>query len=268
MESLLKSFGLTEYESRAYVTLLSLGLATAEQLSKRGNIPLPRVYDTLTDLQRKGFVLISKARPKKFSPIQIDKAISNLLSNQKKEFEDKQTHLQEMMPEVKRMVSTIPKSNINESKWDIWTFDRKSNIVRILDEQKIQAKNEVLIFSGDMSWMIEISEIMRKIAKKGVKIKVLVADPRGIPQIEKNISDARKLGMQVKTGYTGLVRGHIIDSKIASINLEFSKHGLNIPGKGMPESEKEKSYEMLTFDNPILISVLKENFESWWNKLK
>jgi sugar-specific transcriptional regulator TrmB len=250
------------------VTLLSLGLATAEQLSKRGNIPLPRVYDTLTDLQRKGFVLISKARPKKFSPITIDKAIGNFLSNQKKEFEDKQMHLQEMLPEVKKMVSTIPKGNVSESKWDIWTFDRKSNIVRILDEQKIQAKNDVLIFSGDMSWMLEISEIMRKIVKKGVKVRVLVCDPKGSHQIEKNIADAKKIGMHVKTGYTGLARGHIVDGRLASINLEFSKHGLNIPGKGIPESEKEKSYEMLTFDNPVLISVLKENFESWWEKLR
>jgi len=66
IEELLRDFGLTEYEIKAFVTLLKLKVATAEQISEVGNIPLPRVYDTLSELKNKGFVLISKTRPKRF----------------------------------------------------------------------------------------------------------------------------------------------------------------------------------------------------------
>lgn len=268
IESALKSFGLTEYESRAYVTLLSLGTATADELSRRGRIPLPRVYDTLTELQRKGFVLIGKARPKKFNPIPIDKALSNFLFNQKKDFDDKLKHLKTMIPDVKKSASSIPKGKISNSKWNVWSFDRKTNIVRILDEQKLEAKKDVLIFSGDMSWIVEIPDIMSKLVKKGISVKVLVLEPNGIKQIEKNIKQAKKIGITVKTGYTGLLRGHVVDARIASVNLENTSRGLNVPGKGLPGSERDKSYEMLTFDNPALISALVENFEFWWKKLK
>jgi len=74
---LLKEMGLTEYETKSYLTLLKLGIATAEQISEAASIPLPRVYDTLVELQKKGFVLISKGRPKKFKPNPPKKALKN-----------------------------------------------------------------------------------------------------------------------------------------------------------------------------------------------
>ena len=268
IESSLKSFGLTEYEARAYVTLLSLGTATADELSKRGKIPLPRVYDTLTELQRKGFVLISKARPKKFNPIQIDKALKNYLQNQTKNFEERIKHLKGMIPEVKQTASDIPRGRIKERKWNIWTFDSKANINRISDEQKIQARKEVLFFAGDMSWIYETEKLLKSLIKKKIKIKVLAASSKGRPQVSKNISYAKKLGVEVKTGYDGPVRGQIVDDSIASISFLVSSEGLNVAGRGKPRSEKERSYEMISFDNPILIHVLKENFEFWWKSLK
>ncbi|MBR9682810.1 MAG: TrmB family transcriptional regulator [Candidatus Aenigmarchaeota archaeon] len=268
IESALKSFGLTEYESRAYVTLLGLGTATADELSRRGRIPLPRVYDTLTELQRKGFVLIGKARPKKFNPIPIEKALSNFLFNQKKDFDDKLKHLKDMIPDVKKSASGMPKGKISSSKWNVWSFDRKTNIGRILDEQKMDAKKEILIFSGDLSWLSDLSDILSKLIKKGVEIKAIVVDPKNEPQVAKNIKNAKKIGMKVKTGYDGILRCHIVDRKLASLNMISSKDGINPAGKGYPGSEKDKSYEMLSFDNFVMISALVENFEFWWNKLK
>ena len=268
IESALTSFGLTEYESRAYVTLLTLGTATADELSRRGKIPLPRVYDTLTELQRKGFVLIGKARPKKFNPIPIEKALNNYLFNQKKDFDDKIKHLKTMIPEVKQSASGIPRGKISETKWNIWTFDSKVNIGRISDEQKIQAKKEILFFAGDLSWIYDTESLLKNLVKKRIKVKILAASPKGDNQIAKNIAHAKKIGAEVKTGYDGITRGHVVDEKIASVSFLISSEGLNIRGRGKPRSEKERSYEMITFDNPILVTVMKENFDFWWNSLK
>jgi len=268
IESILKTFGMTEYESRAYLTLLSLGNSTAEQISRQGKIPLPRVYDTLVELRRKGFVLISKSRPKKFLPIEIEKALGNYISDQEKKFNLKIEQMKSIIPEVKKSASSIPRGKIEDFKFDIWSFDRKSNIDRILDEQKTQAKKEVIIFSGDMSWMMKIPDLIRKIVKKGIKVRVIAHDPKGKPQFLKNIEEARKMGVTVRTGYTGIVKGHIVDDKIASISIIRSKEGINAPGEGFPGSEKDMYYEMMTFNNPVLISALRENFELWWERLK
>ncbi len=270
-EAVLKSFGLTDYETRAYLTLLKLGLATAENISEVGNIPLPRVYDTVTELQRKGFVLISKTRPKKFKPLPVDKALKNFIDIQKN---DMQYELKKLEDGVKAAVdslnSDVEKIEVPEGKWDIWAMEKRSNITKILDDQKKIAKKEILVFSGDMSWVREptFNSIVKDLIKKGVKIRTVVSDPKGKIEVLKNIQRAKQLGIKIKIGYLGLVRGHVIDDKVAAVNIEISKEGLNVPMYGLPGSDYERKYEMVIFNNPVLISAFKENFEFWWQNLK
>ncbi len=72
-KAMLKNLGLTEYEAKAYVTLVKFGTLTAEKISEMGKIPLPRVYDTIAELHKKGFVLVGNTRPKKFKAVEIKK---------------------------------------------------------------------------------------------------------------------------------------------------------------------------------------------------
>lgn len=264
----LKSLGLTEYEAKAYITLLTLGTSTAEQISEKGNIPLPRVYDTIVELQRKGFVLISKSRPKKFQALPAEKALNHYLEVQREETEKKLDDLKIKIKESVDNIKNIEVSHIPEPKFTIWSMEKKRNITKILDEQKQMAENEILIFSGDMSWIYDIGPMLGKLTKKGIKVRTIMPDPHNENQILKNIKKAQEFGIKVRVGYNGSLRGHIVDNKIASINLEFSSRGVNIPGKGIPEGDEVKKYEMMIFDNPVLISAFRENFEFWWEKLK
>ncbi len=64
----LREVGLTEYEIRAYVTLLESGPLTANQVSKKAGLPYSKIYDVLQDLKGKGWIDVKDERPKVYYP--------------------------------------------------------------------------------------------------------------------------------------------------------------------------------------------------------
>lgn len=62
----LEFIGIKGYEAKAYLTLLKLGEETAPKLATRAGIPLPRIYDVLENLSRKGLVEVKAGRPRRY----------------------------------------------------------------------------------------------------------------------------------------------------------------------------------------------------------
>ena len=65
----LEFIGLRGYEGKAYLTLLSLGEATAPKIASKARIPLTRIYDVLDSLANKGLVEVKAGRPKVYKAI-------------------------------------------------------------------------------------------------------------------------------------------------------------------------------------------------------
>ena len=265
-EILLKGLGLTEYESRAYVTLVRLGVATAEQISDTGSIPLPRVYDTLVELQNKGFVLISKGRPKKFKPVSAEIALQNFLESKRISFEQQIDRFRKGSETITKHLSSVQRIEVPSEKWTIWSTEKRQNVISMIEEQMNKARKEVLIFSGDMSWFPERMQFMKNLIKKKTKVRVIMSKINN-DKVEDYLRKSRKLGLEVKTGYTGSLRGHVVDGVLASIATKYSKED-GEGTKGSPGSEPEQNYELIIFDSPILVNAFRENFEFWWEKLK
>ncbi|NIO44698.1 MAG: hypothetical protein GTN36_04055 [Candidatus Aenigmarchaeota archaeon] len=264
--NLLREFELTEYEIRAFLTLSKLNIATAEQLSEAGKIPLPRVYDTLTELQKKGFVLINRGRPKRFKIISPKKALNNLIESRKNEFDKKIKKLKNNIETISEILSKIEPLTIRK-KGEIWSTDRRRNVVEALNEQLISAKKQVLSFAGDISWLPETINSIKNAKKRGVEIKILAKELNDSKEFLKNINKAKKLGIEIKTGYSGTLRGYIVDKKIASLALKLSEKGTNIAEEGLPKSDINRRYELIIIENPAIAIALKENFDYWWKKL-
>ena len=54
--ALLKGIGLTDYKSRVYVALISLGKAGAKEISEITSIACSKVYDALTSLRQRALL--------------------------------------------------------------------------------------------------------------------------------------------------------------------------------------------------------------------
>jgi len=64
--SFLKSFGLTEYESRILLVLFKLNEATAKELTEHTEIAITKIYQVLKQLEGKAFITPIDNEPKIF----------------------------------------------------------------------------------------------------------------------------------------------------------------------------------------------------------
>ncbi|MEM5881369.1 MAG: helix-turn-helix domain-containing protein [Candidatus Aenigmatarchaeota archaeon] len=75
---ILRGFGLNLYERKIWLSLLSVGIASAGTLSSLSGVPRSRSYDILESLARKGLVLIQPGRPVKFIAVEPEEGLERL----------------------------------------------------------------------------------------------------------------------------------------------------------------------------------------------
>ncbi|MHA2045220.1 MAG: TrmB family transcriptional regulator, partial [Candidatus Thorarchaeota archaeon] len=70
--------GLTEYETQAYLALVSGGQMGASDISAKSKVPYSRIYDVLGRLEDKQFIIVKRGRPTKYvakSPTEVVRVI-------------------------------------------------------------------------------------------------------------------------------------------------------------------------------------------------
>ena len=65
----LLDMGLSKYEAKVYLTLISEGISTAKNLSDITGIPYGKVYEIINSLSQKGFSIILPSKPMKYQAI-------------------------------------------------------------------------------------------------------------------------------------------------------------------------------------------------------
>lgn len=68
VSSMLYRFGLTEYEARAYVALVSLGSGSANLVASIAQMPRTSAYKVMKSLEKKGYAKQKPGRPVSFAP--------------------------------------------------------------------------------------------------------------------------------------------------------------------------------------------------------
>lgn len=56
LTTVLEDAGLSPYQAEAYVTILELGSASATDVAEKSDVPDPRIYDVLRDLEKLGYI--------------------------------------------------------------------------------------------------------------------------------------------------------------------------------------------------------------------
>lgn len=97
----LRDLGLSEYEARAYRSLLETGPTTAKELSRASDVPMGRVYDVLNSLETRGVVRSQSAsRPKKYVAVESETALDRLLAEKKRDLEEQVTQYEEVVDDL------------------------------------------------------------------------------------------------------------------------------------------------------------------------
>ncbi|MBM3903577.1 MAG: TrmB family transcriptional regulator [Thaumarchaeota archaeon] len=78
----LEEFGLSQYEARAYVTLITKGTISASDVAYYAELPRTKVYPVLLKLQQKKLAIISKSKPVMCTAIAPEDAFDEIVHEQ------------------------------------------------------------------------------------------------------------------------------------------------------------------------------------------
>lgn len=166
----LRELGLTDYETRAYLSLLERGVLTASQVSESAGVPYSKVYETLAALERKGWTETDQGRPSRYYP----KAPSEALATARLQQEDKlkvweKTIATELQP-------LYEKREIRE-KPDIWILRGELSTVTKLREMLGNTKNELMIAAPILPKLLadSVMPILKRLQDTEVKMQFMVS---------------------------------------------------------------------------------------------
>lgn len=134
----LREVGLTDYEIRAYLTLLSDGPMSASQISRSADLPYSKIYDVLSRLERKGWIEVEGGRPRKYYPKPPSEALEAARLRVESAFRDSEIQvLGELQPIYERTGS--------RERPDIWIVRGEFNILAKIRETLNKSQGELML---------------------------------------------------------------------------------------------------------------------------
>jgi sugar-specific transcriptional regulator TrmB len=218
----LQKFGLTEYESKVYVTLSLLGPAKASEISKQSGVPQSKIYLTLESLTGKQFVEVSQERPKMFKAITPSFVIKNLLDAKEEEFKN----LKQKAFLITRILRPI---EVDEEMVEGVWVQKVERYIEILDrfvQMLKKAKNYVYDMTKILPYSSSYREALIECKKRGVNLHLMAM---GLDDLEK-VKWYLRNGIKVKF-FEAKVHPRIlvVDGREVAIRLDnekFSFHSI------------------------------------------
>jgi len=164
----LQQIGLTEYEAKAYLTLLKNHLNSATKLSEKSGVPRTKIYSVLESLERKGWIRIYSGIPLLFKAVDPHNVFEKIKKNYDGFLESIQTTLKEEAKEMKDKFVILKfdvglaslKEELSKAK-TVWISNATTDFLKkVSNHFREDAAIKVLLFPGE-----------RKINNKNVQWK-------------------------------------------------------------------------------------------------
>lgn len=185
----LEEFGLSNYESRAYVTLVSKGTISASELAYYSELPRTKVYPILLKLEKKKLAIISKSKPRMCTAIAPEDAFDDVVQEQI----NKVNAMNTLVTNLKKVSEDSKKSRgAVERRY----FDLNANTVlnhlRTMIEGAKSSIN-VMVDQWGLGLLAECKEQILTVVRRDLEVKIII--PSGLLGSEsiKTIPDGTKI---------------------------------------------------------------------------
>lgn len=163
----LQNFGLSEYESRAYMTLVRIGPSRAGKIAHAANVPQAKIYNTLDGLADMNMIEILVDAPKQYRAKPPEIAVRNLI------FEREQS-LQTLKKAAGEVVKHL-KATKEQVLHGVWSTESK-HWAEFFDRMADMASRAEKNFWGvtkNFTRSPKLTESIKVAHKRGVKIRVI-----------------------------------------------------------------------------------------------
>ncbi len=167
---ILQDLGLTDYEIKAYVSLLAHPSVQASEVSKDSDVPVSKIYEVLGNLERKGWVESQHSRPTRYFPKSPSTALQALRLRMEADLKANEDHLlTELMP-------LYEKKEIQERP-DIWIIRGDYNIIAKITESIDRCKKELLVvFPPALNSVVDlVIPALTSVNEAGANVRILMS---------------------------------------------------------------------------------------------
>jgi sugar-specific transcriptional regulator TrmB len=191
--------GFSEYETKAYMSLLRQGTASANDIASSADIPQSRVYDVLDSLESKGFVKVQPGRPKQFGSVKPETAIDRFCEFKRRKQTNELEEIRTLGSEFSETVDTDDVGPTSRESDICWSYPNRHYILEQLELLGEETESEILMVTSPKSFeriLNHHGSLLKRKADTGVSIRALVAADRPITApVERNavsIMDVRR----------------------------------------------------------------------------
>lgn len=177
----LQTFGLSEYESKAYTALVSTGTtSTVTELSQLCDVPRSNLYSVLERLNKKGFVETQSGRPQLFKALEPGEVLEEVEREKNSELKLAKENALGKLEKLKGEGNT---ETVPALVWGIKGYD---SVIRKMKEIINRSKKSILMNTPDADILNEeIYDELKKANERGVKIKVSIEEGEDIEKLKK-----------------------------------------------------------------------------------
>lgn len=174
----LEPFGLSEYEARVYVSLVTGGASEARKLSTMCGVPRTKVYLTLKKLIERGLVFeLPGGEPRKFASIAPAKALKTLLLRLKEKTSEGVISLVESEEVLSLLEEAYQKtqSTIVSQREEVWTVQGWSEMLRKMKQMLSRAKKSVVVVTTEKGLVLfykTFGKLLDKLVENGVNVQI------------------------------------------------------------------------------------------------
>lgn len=185
----LEEFGLSNYEARAYVTLISKGTVSASELAFYAELPRTKVYPILLKLEKKKLVTISKSKPIMCTAISPEDAFDDIVHEQI----NKVNAMNTLVSNLKKVSEESRKSRGSEEKR---YFHLNTN--NVLNQLKIMIEGakssiNVMVDQWGLGLLAECREQLVSVLRRDLDVKIILPSSQICSESFKTIPDGANI---------------------------------------------------------------------------
>ena len=164
----LEEFGLSKYESMAYITLVSRGTLGASEIAYYSNLPRTKIYTTLKKLERKKLSTLSSQKPMIAAATPPNEAFGDIITLQERRLASMHSILENL-----EKLRQDGKKSYEEKKYLIL---EPNIVVRKIQELISSSKSNIdlILDSWGQNVIFQCKSSIAAASKKGVNIKMLL----------------------------------------------------------------------------------------------
>jgi len=258
----LRDLGLSEYESRAYRSLLQTGATTAKELSRTSDVPMGRIYDVLNSLEAQDLVRTQSAsRPKKYAAVEPETALERLLASKREEVEAQIDQYEEIAGQLVEQLETA--EPVDEPFWTAALGPEET--VDLLVERLAAADEHIVFVAATPTSQFELDVVGERIADeleaaldRGVTVSVLL-HPTVVETLPESVGRRYRSYLQDERAFEVRTSDDVYSTftlvDYTEVCIEVS-HPLN----------PQKAFALINLKDPEFVASVEREFEPRWTR--